>query len=175
MNSMLNKIFLELSKRFQGPSLTNADVSERPLHALKLITRLSTTAVAAKSYELFRTIMQSEVAQEKKMEAAQLVLDAAYQPRLNSVPPVGDPKWILDFLRYHVGPRVKVKDRIHAIDSAMRAIDSTSDDPTSQSWTWRIERADELLVATVASPRGVQMVVQGSLDSLWGIGSRCSE
>jgi len=86
------------------------------------------------------------------MEAARLALDAAYRSRLKSVPPVGDPKCILDFLRYHVGPRVKVKDRIHAIDSAMRAIDSTSDDPTSQSWTWRIESADELLIGFQQSP-----------------------
>jgi len=149
---MLDIIFLELSRRFQGPSPTNADVSEQPLRALNLITRLSMTAVAEKSYELFRTIMQSEVAQEKKMEAARLVLDAAYRPGLKFVPPVGDPKWILDFLHYHVGPRVKVKDRIYAIDSAIRAIDSTSDDPTSRSWTWRIERADELLIGFQQSP-----------------------
>jgi hypothetical protein len=39
------------------------------------------------------------------MEAARLALHAAYQPGLESVPPVGDPKHILDFLRYHIDPR----------------------------------------------------------------------
>ena len=96
--------------------------------------------------------MESEAVQEKKMEAARLTLDAAYRPRLQSVPPVGDPKHVLDFLRYHVGPRVKIEDRIHAINSGMRAIDSASDDSTSRSWTWRIESADELLTGFQQSP-----------------------
>jgi len=118
MDSMLDKIFSDLSRRFLGPFPTNVDASERPLRALKLITRLSTTAVAMKSYELFRIIMQSEVAQEKKMEAARLALHAAYRSRLKSAPPVGNPKHIFDFLCHHVGPRVKTADRICAIDSA---------------------------------------------------------
>jgi hypothetical protein len=152
MNAMVEKIFLSLSKRFQGGSLTNADISELPLRALKLVTRLSTTAVATKSYELFRTIMRSGVAQEKKMEAARLTLHAAYRPGLKPVPHVGDPKHILVFLRYHIDPHVKPEDRTHAIDSAMRAIDSVSDDPTSQPWTCSMENAGELLTWFEQSP-----------------------
>jgi len=181
MNSMLDKIFLNLSKRFQGPYPTNADVSERPLRALTLVTRLSRVAVATKSYNLFRTIMQSEVAQEKKMEAARLALDAAYRPSLKSDPPVGDPKHVLDFLCYHVGPRVETEDRIHAISSGMRAIDSASDNPTSRSWTWRIESADELLTGFQQSPHleafkwwyRVLWIHYGGLDS--GVRSRVDE
>ena len=145
MNDMVDSIFLELSKRFQGAHPTNADVSEWPLRVLKLITRLSTAAVATKSYELFGTIMQSKVAEGKKMEAARLTLDAAYRPKLEFALPVGDPKPILDFLRYHVKTHVRSEHHNHAISSAMRAIDSTSGNPTSQSWTWRIEDAGELL------------------------------
>lgn len=145
MNDMIDSIFLELSKRFQGPHPTNADVSGWPLCVLKLITRLSTTAIATKSYELFGTIMQSEVAEEKRMEAARLALDAAYRPKLESPPLVGDPKHILDFLRYHVRPCVKSKHRNYAVSSAVRAIDSASGDPTSQSWALHMEDAGELL------------------------------
>lgn len=109
-------------------------------------------AVATKSYELFGMIMQSRVAQEKKMEAACLTLDAAYRPKLEFAPPVGDPKPILDFLLYHVRACVKNKRHDFAISSAMRAIDSTSGNPTSQSWTWRIEDAGELLTGFQESP-----------------------
>jgi len=145
MNDMIDSIFLELSNRFQGPYPTNADASELPLRVLKLTTRLSTTAVATKSYELFGTIMQSRVAEEKKMEAARLTLDAAYRQKLEFPPPVRDPKPILDFLLYHVRTPVRNRRHNYAISSAMRAIDSTSGNPTSQSWTWRIEDAGELL------------------------------
>ena len=149
---MVDKTFLELPRRFQGPYPTNAGVSERPLRALELITRLITTAVAATSYELFGTIMQSNVAQETKMKAARLALHAAYRPGHESVPPVGDPKHIFGFLLYHVGPHIKKEDRTYAVSSARRAIDSASNDPTSESWTWRIENADGLLTGFYQSP-----------------------
>ena len=152
MDSMLEKIFSDLSRRFMEPFPTNMDTPGWTLRALERITRLGTVAVATKSYELFKTIMQSQVAQEKKMEAARLALYAAYQPGLKSVPPVGDPKWILSFLHHHVDPRVAVEDQIHAVSSGMCAIDSASDDPTSQSWTWRIENAGELLTGFQQSP-----------------------
>ena len=152
MDTMLNKIFQSISKRFQGSYPTNADVSEKPFRALKLITRLSTTAVATESYDLFRVIMESKVGEEKKMEAARLALCAAYRSTLTSVPPVGNPNHILDFLRYHVSPLVKGKVHTRAIPSAMRAIDAGYDDPTSQSWAWRIENAGELLTGFQQSP-----------------------
>lgn len=152
MNGMVDDIFLELSKRFQGPYPTNAGASDWPLRALKLITRLSLTAVATRSYKLFGTIMESKVTQERKMEAARLALDAAYRPKLEFPPPVDDPKHILDFLHYHVGSRVKSEDRNYAISSGMRTIDSASDNPTSRSWTWRMEDADKLLAGLQQSP-----------------------
>ena len=153
IDTMVNGIFQNISRRFQAPlPLTNADVSDEPLQALKLITRLSTTAVATESYDLFRVIMESKVGEEKKMEAARLTLCAAYRSTLASVPPVGNPNHILDFLRYHVGPLVKGEVRTRAISSAMRALDSAYDDPTSQSWTWRIENAGELLTVFQQSP-----------------------
>jgi len=176
---MIDKIFLDLSIRFQGPyPLTNADISERPLRALILITRLSTTVVALKSYELFKTIMQSTVAPERKMEAARLALHAAYQPGLESLPPVGDPKQILDFLHYHIGSHVKMEDRTHAISSVMRAIDSAFGTRTT---TWCIENADELMAWFEKSPEpkefewwyGVLWLHYGGLDS--GIRERMDE
>ena len=109
------------------------------------MTGLSTATIAAKSYELFKTIMESEVAQGDKMEAARLALGAAYRPGLTPVPPVGDPKHVLNFLRYHLDPRVKREDCIHVISAAMRAIDAASNDPTSRSGDWRTEDAGELL------------------------------
>ena len=160
INTEVDKVFLGLSKRFEdpsppsfrGPSLTNADVSEKPLRALKLITRLSTTTVATKSYELFGTIMQSGATVKRKMKAARLALHAAYRPGLESVPPVGDPKHIFDFLCFHIGPCVGREERTHAVSSAMRAIDSASNGPTPQARTWRIEAADELLAGFRKSP-----------------------
>ena len=104
---MVDEIFLELSKRFQGPFPTNVDASKRPLRALKLITRLSTATVATKSYELFGAIMKSSVAQEKKMEAARLALHATYQSGPKPIPPVGDHRHIFDFLYHHTGRYVK--------------------------------------------------------------------
>ena len=142
---MVDKIFLELSKRFHGSFPTNADVSKKPFRALELITRLSTTAVAAKSYELFGTIMQSGTAVERKMKAARLALHAAYRSGLGCVPPAGDSKHIFDFLRFHIGPRIGREERSHAVSSVMRAIDSASNGPTPRAQTWRIEAADELL------------------------------
>ena len=152
MNTLIDKIFLELPSRFQGPYPTNAGASERPLRALELITRLSTTADAAKSYKLFGAIMQSNVAQETKMKAARLALHAAYQPGHESAPPVGDPKHIFGFLLDHVGLHIKKEDRTYAVSSARCAIDSASNDPTSESWTWRIENADGLLTGFHQSP-----------------------
>jgi len=144
MDAMIHRIFLNLSRRFQSlDPLTNADVSELPFRALNLITRLRNAAVSTRSYELFKTIMESDVGQERKMEAARLALHAAYPPGLESVPPARDPQLILSFLRSHVDPGVGRND--HTISSAMRAIDSASENPASQSWTWRIENAGELL------------------------------
>lgn len=125
---------------------------EKPLRALELITGLSKTIVATKSYELFGTIMESGVAVEKKMEAARLALHAAYRSGLESVPPVGDPKHILDFLRFHVGSHVGREERSHAVSSVMRAIDSASNDPMSQSQTRRTEAVDNLLAEFIQPP-----------------------
>jgi len=176
---MIDKIFLDLSIRFQSPyPLANADMSERPLRALMLITRLSTNAVASKSYELFKTIMRSTVAPERKMEAARLALHAAYQPGLESLPPVGDPKHIFEFLHYHIGSHVKTEDRAHAISSVMRAIDSACG---SRTTTWCIENAGELMAWFEKSPEpkefewwyGVLWLYYGGLDS--GIRERMDE
>ena len=152
MDAMLNRIFQNISRRFQGSYPTNADVSETALRVLKLITQLSTNAVATESYDLFRVIMQSEVAEETKMKASRLALCAAYRSTLAFVPPVGNPSHILDILRYHVGPLVKRKDRTRVISSVMRAIDSGYDDPTSRPWTWQIENPGEILTGFQHSP-----------------------
>ena len=78
------------------------------------------------------------------MEAARLALHAAYHPGFGSLPPVGDPEHVPDFLRYHIDPYVRIEGHTHAIssESAMRAIDSAANNPTT---TWGIENADELL------------------------------
>ena len=153
MNVMIDRIFLDLSRHFQNRSpLTTADALERQFRALTFITRVRMNAVAMRSYELFKEIMGSTIAQEKKMEAARLALYAAYPPGLESVPPVQDPSLILDFLRYHIDPNVKNEDRAHAIASAVRAICSASNGPLSQSWTWCIENAGELLTGLQQSP-----------------------
>lgn len=178
MNDMINSIFLELSKRFQGQH-PNAGVSEKPFRVLELVTRLSNPAVAAKSYELFGTIMESNVTQERKMEAARLALRTAYRPTLTSVPPVGDPKHIFDFLHFHIAPNVEEKDYLRAISSAMRAIDSASGHQTSQAWSPQcIKAAGDLLTGFQQSSRpegfkwwyGVLWIHYGRLDS--GLQSR---
>ena len=76
------------------------------------------------------------------MEAARLALHAAYHPGFGSLPPVGDPEHVPDFLRYHIDPCVRIEGHTHAISSAMRAIDSAANNPTT---TWGIENADEFL------------------------------
>jgi len=171
MCHMIDKIFTDLSNRFRTPSpLTNADVSELPFRTLELITRLSTTTVALRSYELFKTIMQSATALERKMEAARLTLHAAYHPGLKSLPPVGDPKHILDFLHYHIDSHVKMKDRDHAIASSMCAFNSACGNRTT---TWCIWNAGDLLTRFQGSPDpkefewwyGVLWLHYGGLDS----------
>ena len=152
---MIHRIFLNLSRRFRGPTpLANADASKRTFRALGLIARLRMNAVATRGYELFKTIMEPAVAvaPEEKMKAARLALHAAYPPGLESVPPVQDPPLILVFLRYHINPNVEMEDRAHAIASAIRAIRSTSDGPLSQSWTWCVDNAGEILTGLQQSP-----------------------
>jgi len=153
MDIVLDVIFRGLSDHFQGSSRPGAYGPERALRTLKLVTRLRTAAVATKSYELFETIMSqaeqkknmSQAEQEKNMEAARLALDAAYRPELTPAPPVGDPQHILDFLHYHLDLRIEREDCIRVVFPAMRAIDSVSNDPTSQPWNWHIQDAGELL------------------------------
>jgi hypothetical protein len=100
MDALVNRIFSKLSNHFpRDPSKANADVPEQPLRALRLITRLRTTTVATKSYELFETIMQSTVVEAKKMEAARLALHPSYQQKLD--PAVGDPEHIRNFRHYY--------------------------------------------------------------------------
>jgi hypothetical protein len=94
MRPMIDKIFPELSIRFQKTSpLTNEDISDRPFRILMLITRLSTT-VALKSYEPFKTVTQSTVVMVGKMEASRPALRAAHQPGFEFLPPVEGPKTI---------------------------------------------------------------------------------
>jgi len=142
---MVNKIFMNISIRFRESSpLTNADVSELPFRALKLITRLRTTAVATKSYELFKTIMRSVVAQKKKMAAARLALHAAYPPGLKSVPPVGDPEHISDFLQYCADLPPGGGNHTDAIPQIIHTINTTPNDPTQEFRDWYAKNAGEL-------------------------------
>jgi len=141
---VLDVIFEGLSDHFQGLSPSRANGLERSLLALKLVTRLRTAAVATRSCGLFGTIM-SQAGQGKNMEAARLALDAAYRPELTPAPPVGDPRHVLDFLHYHLGLCIEREDCIRVVFPAMRAIDSVSNDPTSQPGNWHIQDAGELL------------------------------
>jgi len=144
---MVDKIFTNISFRLQkqkSTSLTNAEASERAFRALKLITRLRTTTVATKSYELFKTIMQSTVAQKRKMAAARLALHAAYPPGLESAPPVGDPKHISDFLKYCADLPPGGDNHTDTIPQIIRTINTPSDQ-TPQFRDWYIENAEELL------------------------------
>ena len=120
MDALVDQIFSKLSEDFPtGPSQTNEDVPgsplakaddlERLLRPLRLITRLRTTTVATKSYELFETIMQSSVPESTKMKAARLVLYPSYQQKRD--PPVKDPEHIRSFLRYYNNLRAKRRDR----------------------------------------------------------------
>lgn len=143
MNTMTEKKIRDLSRRFRGPLQTDEDASKRLIRALKLTTRLSTTAAAAENYELFGTIMESGIAQEMKTEAARLALHAAYQQGLEAVPPVGNPKHILDFLLHHIDLLVEREGRAHVASSVMRATGPAPNDPTSRSWTWHMENGDD--------------------------------
>lgn len=154
MYDMIHKMFPNLLGCFQNPNpLTNTDMLRLQFRALNLIvmTRFRGSVVAARSYELFKAIMESTVEQKTKRLAAGLALNAAYPSGLESVLPAQDPQLILNFLRSLVDPSVERND--HAISSAMRAINSASDNPESRSWTWRIENAGELLDQFGQSPR----------------------
>jgi len=171
MDALVEQIFSKLSAHFSSNSFPDG-----PLYMLQLTAQVRTTAVAVKSYRLFETIMRSTAEQERKMKAAQLALSAAYPPGLEPAPPAArDPQLILSFLRSHVDPSVGRKDR--AISSAMRAIDSASENPASRSWTWRIEDAGELLTWFGQSSRseefnwwyGVLWLHYGEVDpEVWG-------
>lgn len=141
MDNTLDGIFRGLSDNFLGLRAAGRDWSERSLRALTLVTQLRTPAVSTKSYELFRTIMDSKVVQERKMVAARLALDAAYQPGFT----VGDPKHIIDFLRYCFDQGVPGENSNHSVSATIRTTDPASDDPTSQFGTWGIEDVDKLL------------------------------
>ena len=128
MDALVDRIFLRLSKHFPpSPSQTNADVPEQPLRALQLIMRLRKATVATKSYGLFKTIMQSNVVEAKKMEAARLVLHPSYQQKLFL--PVRDPKHIHNFLHYYNNLRTERRDHATLV---MPAADPVSNNPTLQ-------------------------------------------
>jgi len=141
---MLREIFRRLSDNFEGsrPRPIDTDGLERSLRALELVTQLSTTAVATKSYELFETIMGSQIEQVKKMQAARLALDAAYQPGPTRAPTVGGLDHIIDFLRHHFASHVSGEDRYHAASLITRAINPT---PDEQYGTWCIEDVEKIL------------------------------
>ena len=143
MHYLIDRAFLDLSNRFRNLApLINANMSDRPFRALKLITRLREPTVALKSYMLLETIMRSTVVPIRKMEAARLALHGAFQPGLEILPLVEDPKHILDVLYYHVDPLVEPDARAHAISSVMRAINCAHN---SRKTTWYIENAEELM------------------------------
>ena len=106
MSTLIDQIFSKLSEHFpRDPSPDNAGVPERPLRALRLITRLRTTTVSTKSYELFETIMQSTVMEATKMGAARLALYPSYRRKLDLA--VRDPEHIRNLLHYYDDLRTK--------------------------------------------------------------------
>lgn len=82
------------------------------------------------------------------MKAARLALSGAYQSEPQSVPPVQDPKHVLDFLH----SCIQGGDQSRDISSARRAIDSASENLMSQSWDWGVENIDKLLTGFHRSP-----------------------
>ena len=86
---------------------------------MKLITLLSRTDVATKSYHLFHTVMHTPVPLGG-WEASRLALHGAYKGEL--LPLVDDPQDILTFLNHHFELALQGNDQDGPIQNALRAL-----------------------------------------------------
>jgi len=92
------------------------------VEALSLMVLLQDHRICARSYALFRSIMDIVNNNDSLWLPARLSMQGAYTSSMSNVPQVGDPKPVLEFLRYHISPqqRANVGDQpIHHVFSAL--------------------------------------------------------
>ena len=117
----LGKVFGALSKIFSSDSIPPLAV-----RALQLVTRLAVRDVADASYGLFKAIMASNDLTDEHWEAARLAIHGAFQRSIDgTLPQVGEPMEILQFLNRHLGLQGEGKDHASSIAVALNAITST--------------------------------------------------
>jgi len=120
----IDRIYEKLTETFRNPSPTTDEI-DRALQSTELIAPLSSNGVPAKSYGLFRLVMQASVSpafpQEKKWEASRLTMRGAF--RWECFAWVGDPHDILTFLNHHFDLAIKGgQNQDEPIGNAVRAL-----------------------------------------------------
>jgi len=104
-----------------GQSAPSRDTSSA-IEALSLVVILRDSRICARSYKLFRSIMDLVNNNDTLWIPARLSMQGAYTSSMSNVPQVGDPKAVLAFLRHHISPqqRANVGDQpIHHVFSAL--------------------------------------------------------
>ena len=90
------------------------------VEALELAVSLRDRRICARSYSLFRIIVDKANQKSELWSPARLCLQGAYSSRPGDVPQVGDPKHLLEFLHYHMRERTSVGNRpIHNVFTAL--------------------------------------------------------
>ena len=93
------------------------------IRALQFVTRLRAWDVSYASYELFKTIMASNILTDQHWEAARLTIHGAFEHGTSDmVSSVGKPTEILKFLNHHLGLQGTGEDHSSSIAFAMDAI-----------------------------------------------------
>ena len=99
ITEMIDEIFdlLENAYRQSAPGC-----SPQAVKALKLVVWFQDHRISARSYSLFKTIMDRDNPNGELWESARLSIQGAYSSPTDDVPQVGDPKPLLRFLDHHM-------------------------------------------------------------------------
>ena len=138
ISEIINNVF-DLLDNFFGQS--NPEGIPSATEALELAVIFRDRQVCARSYTLFRTIMDKADKPDEMWTAARLCLQGAYSagmvPQVKDlealrelgVPEVGDPKQLLEFLHYHMQEGANVESRpVHLVFSALVVVPNEETD-----------------------------------------------
>lgn len=101
------------------------------IEALELVVNLRDSRICARSYSLFRTIVDKAKGEDVLWSPARLCLRGAYSGRTVDVPKVGNPEQLLKFLRHHMQQPSSVR-RDH-IGQVFKALVVASNEETDRA------------------------------------------
>jgi len=143
---MIDKIFDRFEARFQN-STSPMDLSS-VVDALSLVIQLLDRRICTRCYALFRTIMDLGNLDDTLWELARLSLKGAYTGSTFDISPVGNPKQLLEFLRYHVSPQQRANVGDQPIYHVFSALAFASDEETHRELARTDDLSDPLFIDT---------------------------